>query len=325
MNNQSNNQNNNHPIDRDLLKNYSTEEQKEILRVWEESGADLEKYRQKLRQRIKPVDEALSEVHSRLGFPSTEPGLIPDSGKNPTSVSGLKWVLAAAVILVVLGAGYLLTPRIYIVSHGEMAEIELNDGSAIEMNSGTRIRHNRFFGRSNRTLHLEGEAYFTIRSGDKPFIINANGSTVEVTGTRLNIRSWSSDPGSETSVTVTEGEVYFYPEKSPDKRVVLSPGKMSSWNNNMIEPADPVSVSADRILGWRNNLLHFDDKPLAVILNELERRFDVRIDLEAQEMRYETLTTYYTEQRNLETVLNDISLVKGLRYAKTANGYRIYR
>jgi transmembrane sensor len=106
---------------------------------------------------------------------------------------------------------------------------------------------------------------------------------------------------------------------------VLSPGKMSSWNKYMIDPADTMSVSADRILGWRNNLLHFDDKPLAVILNELERRFDVRIDLEAQEMRYETLTTYYTEQRNLETVLNDISLVKGLRFAKTANGYRIYR
>lgn len=325
MNDQSNNQNNKHPIDRDLLKNYSSEDQKEILRIWEKSGSDLEKNRQKHRQRIKPVDDALSEVHSRLGFPAPEPDLAMESGKNSPSGSGLKWFLAAAVILIVLAAGYLLTPRIYIVSYGEMAQIELNDGSTIEMNSGSQIRHNRLFGRSNRTVHLDGEAYFTIRSGDKPFIIQANGSIVEVTGTRLNIRSWSSDPGRETSVTVTEGEVYFFPEKSPDKRVVLSPGKMSSWNNSMIEPADPVSVSADRILGWRNNLLHFDEKPLGVILNELERRFDVRIELEAQEMRYETLTTYYTEQRDLATVLNDISVVKGLRYAETANGYRIYR
>ncbi len=325
MNDQSNNQNNKHPIDRELLKKYSSEEQKEILRVWEKSGTDLEESRQKHRQRIKPVDEALSEVQNRLGFPAPDLDLPVDSGKNSPSGFGPKWYLAAAVILIVLGTGYLLTPRMYFVSYGEMAEIELNDGSTIEMNSGTQIRHNRLFGRTNRTLHLDGEAYFTIRSGDEPFIINANGSTVEVTGTRLNIRSWSSDPGSETSVTVTEGEVYFYPEKSPDRRVVLSPGKMSSWNNNMIEPADPVSVSADRVLGWRSNLLHFDEKPLAVILNELERRFDVRIELEAQEMRYETLTTYYTEPRNLETVLNDISLVKGLRYAETANGYRIYR
>lgn len=310
--------NNNHPINREILNRYSPEERKEILDIWEKSGAASASYRND--PGIKHVDHALSEVQNRLGFHLNEekPGLT-------NSLIQWKWYLVAAIILIALGTGFLFTPRIYIVPYGEVAEIELSDGSVMELNSGTMIRHNKLFGKTNRTVHLDGEAFFTIQHGQKPFIIYANESIVQVTGTRFNVRSWNSDPDSETTVTVSEGEVIFYAFDSPDNQVVLTPGMMSNWNKNMIRPEDPEPVSLERSLGWRNNLLNFDEKPLAVILNELERRFDVQIDLEAAGLRFETLTTFYTEQRDLESVISDICLVKGLRYAETANGYRLYK
>lgn len=310
--------NKNHQVSRDILDRFSPDKQKEILEIWEKTGTAFDLHRRD--RQVKHVDQALSEVQNRLGFDKYD-----DVPAARTITIRWRWYLAAAIILIIVGAGYLLSPRTYVVPYGEIAEVELSDGSLIELNSGTQIWHNRLFGTTNRTVHLDGEAFFTIRTGQTPFIVHANESIVEVTGTRFNIRSWNSDPGSETTVAVSEGEVIFYSQNSPDKQVVLTPGLMSIWSRNMIKPEEPEPVSIERTTGWRNNLLNFDEKPLSVILNELERRFDVQIDLEANELRFETLTTYYTEQRDLESVLTDICLVIGTQYAETANGYRLFK
>jgi transmembrane sensor len=310
--------NKNHQVSRDILDRFSPDKQKEILEIWEKSGASSDLHRRD--RQVKDVDQALTEVQSRLGF-----DMYDDVPTASVTTIKWRWYLAAAIILIVVGAGYLLIPRNYVVPYGEIAEIELSDGSLIELNSGTQMWHNRLYGTTNRTVHLDGEAFFTIRTGQIPFTVHANESIVEVTGTKFNIRSWNSDPGSETTVAVSEGEVIFYSKNSPDNQVSITPGFGSIWSRNMIKPEDPEPVSIERALGWRNNLLNFDEKPLSVILNELERRFDVRIDLEVRELRFETLTTYYTEQRDLESVLTDICLVKGIQYAETANGYRLFK
>jgi len=304
----------------ELLKNLDEGERSRLQEIWDLCESADDKKRIEFKKSMKSANQALLEIEDRLESGNSGPDRNQmNTGRNK------KWILAAALILIVLGAGFLLLPKVYMVPYGEIAEIELPDGTQVELNSGTQLRHNRFYGITNRDISMNGEAYFSVRNHDLPFILHANESIIEVTGTRFNVRSWYSDPGSETHVAVTEGEVYFYSAIAPDKRVTLSPGLMSSWNTSMAAPGDPEPASVDRVLSWRENLLNFDEKPLSVILGELERRFDVKIDLEVPELKAETLTTFYTEQRDLEIVLKDICLVKGLRYAETANGYRIYR
>jgi transmembrane sensor len=295
-------------------------ERSRLQEIWDLCGsADVEK-RIDFKNSMKSIDQALLEIEDRLDSANSGPDI------NQTGTGwNKKWFIAAALILIILGAGFLLLPKVYMVPYGEIAEIELPDGTHVELNSGTQLRHNRFFGITNRDISMNGEAYFSVRNHELPFILHANESIIEVIGTQFNVRSWYSDPGSETHVAVTQGEVYFYSARAPETRVNLTPGLMSSWNSTMASPEDPVPASVDRVLSWRENLLNFDEKPLSVILGELERRFDVKIDLEVPELQAETLTTFYTEQRDLEIVLKDICLVKGLRYAETANGYRIYR
>jgi transmembrane sensor len=308
------------PLDNDLLNRFDDKTKSRIIDIWNKSDRADEERKSAFKNRVKPVDQALQEIEEQL-----DTSKYSSDYKQSNSGWSKKWILAAAMLLIVLGAGYLLIPKVYLVPYGEIVQIELPDGTHVELNSGTQIHHSRLFGITNRTLHMNGEAFFTVRDDQLPFIIHANESIVEVTGTRFNVRSWSSDPNSETLVTVADGEVHFYPVQSPDRRVILSQGLISSWNSTMTTPLDPEKVTVDRVLSWRENLLNFEEKPLAVILSELERRFDVQIDLEVPEMSSETLTTFYTEQRELEIVLKDLCLVKGLRYAETANGYRIYQ
>lgn len=288
------------------------------------------------------VEEALSEVRQHINE-STNTRSITLDDKNhddnhlhkrrpPTPddrslniKNKWRWWLAAAVVLFIFGAGLLLMPQTVTAPRGEMARITLPDGSTVELNSGSQIQYNRFFAFTNRTIDLEGEAFFSVSRDDRPFIVNANKATVQVSGTEFNVRSWSGEFSKETEVTVAEGTVHFYPLDDPENLVTVSKGEFSRWMAEMERPTLPEAVSIDKMLGWREKKLVFNEKPLLVIFQELERRYDINIQLYDTTMASETLTAFYARPQNIESVIKDICRVKGLRYAKTANGFSVYR
>lgn len=299
---------------RNLFEQFPAGERDRFKEIWEVSARATSERPEITEDEI---EDALTEVHRCL------------EKKNRVSKSSSlfewRWVAAAAIILLVFGAGILLVPKTVTAPRGEITNVTLPDGSTVELNSGSKLRYTRLFSFTNRTVKLNGEAFFTVRDDDHSFIVNANGSTVKVTGTKFNIRSWSVDPGNETEVAVSEGAVQFYPAGRRDRSVTIIPGQLSRLTARMKKPIIPKPVSIDRILGWRDHKLIFNNKSLLVIFRELERRFDVSIQLENSDIGRETLTTYYAEPRAAESVLKDICRVKGLRYAETANGFRVYR
>lgn len=233
--------------------------------------------------------------------------------------------LVAAMALIVFSLYFIFVPKTVTVPYGEIAFIDLPDGSSAELNSGTTMSYTRLFGWTHRRMSVNGEVFFSVNTSDTPFIVEANGTITEVIGTQFNLRSWRDDPHSETKISVSEGIVEFYPEISSDHKIMLSAGTQSLWNLKMQAPADPVRIPQTDIAGWRSNRLVFQNQPLALILNELERRFDTRIQLQVPGAENELLTAYYSDPGSITSVLDDISTVKGFRYAPTSNGYRIYK
>jgi transmembrane sensor len=270
------------------------------------------------------IEDALERVHNRLDFGrKATPSVNNGSREN-------RWLIArylvAATALIIFGGYLLFVPVTITVPHGEVATVELRDGSTVELNSGTSLSYNRiFFGRTDRNITMNGEAFFSVASGNETFRVEANNTTTEVLGTEFNIRSWSSDPGSETTVTVSSGEVLFSAGLETPKPVTLTAGNLSRWNLEMDAPSTPGSIDPVDIAGWRDRRLIFRDQPLISILRELERTYDIRIDLEVPGAESETLTAYYARPVTAASILDDITLVKDLRYAETANGYRIFR
>lgn len=316
-----NKNNNDTSTRRDFFTQFSPERRDRMKEVWDLAGRaksdspDLAEHE---------VEEALSEVHKRIGGNDNTSSTHIGSSERYSSFKWRRW-LAAAVVLLVFGAGLLLTPETVTAPRGETASATLPDGSVVELNSGSQIQYNRFFTYTNRTIDLEGEAFFSVRKGEHPFIVNANKSAVEVTGTSFNVRSWSEELSRETEVTVAEGSVQFYPLDLPEYAVTIQEGELSRWEVEMEQPTMPEGVALDKMLGWREQKLMFNEKPLLVIFHELERRFDVKIQLYDTTMAGETLTAFYARPENAESVIKDICRVKGLRYSKTANGYSVYK
>lgn len=265
------------------------------------------------------TENALRQVNNKLGFEKKLRKYERGSRRN----TFYKY-LAAAVVIIGLIAGWFLFPRTTIVPYGEMASVTLPDGSQVELNSGTELQYNLLFGTVHRNVKLNGEAYFIVETASEPFTVQANGTVTEVTGTEFNIRSWDKDPGSFTTVTVTEGEVLFYTESNSNDRKTLSSGLTSFWSVNNEGPSEPDSVNINRALAWKNDNLSFVNQPLQVIFDELERKFDTDIETENDDIRRETLTTFYTRPENVEMLLNDITTVKGLQYRETSSGYYVF-
>lgn len=297
-----------------LLRSFDEEEQVQINELWESlesGGSDVKVVSEE------ETEQDLADLHIRLGLQSRSDrvaGLIRTYGR----------YAAAAIALIVLGTAFLMLPQSVEISPGEIAVVSLPDGSEVELNSGSVIQFNRLFGFSNRDLSLNGEGFFDVVSSDKPFEVTSNGTVTRVVGTRFNIRSWSDHPLNETLVTVEEGSVQFYPATNITHAVQLGEESQSRWQAGLDSPTRPETANIERVTGWRDQKFIFYEESLLQIFREVERRFDLSIDLENREAANETLTGYYGNVSDPESLLDDICTVAGLSYSKTANGYRVY-
>jgi ferric-dicitrate binding protein FerR (iron transport regulator) len=272
------------------------------------------------------TEEALISLKEKLGFNRNDVSVNKKLRDHKRYHAGknYKFYLIAAVILIAVGIGYFLMPVNKTVPYGETATLELPDGSRVTMNSGTKIKYNFLFGVTNRKIQLNGEAYFEVEPSNDLFIVEANGANIEVTGTEFNVYSWDTDPGSATIVTVASGTVQFYPVSLKSEGITLTKGLSSSWYPGAARPTDPAKIDLQDVTAWKANNLSFIGQPLILIFKEIERKFNVDIEIQDEQIGKELLTTFYTAPQNVENLLDDITTVKGLNYRETVNGYVIF-
>lgn len=244
-----------------------------------------------------------------------------------------RWVWAAAlvVLLLVLGAWWWRQPVTVTVPVAQQRTATLPDGSTVELNSGTTLSYRRgfqawpFVETLRRTVQLDGEAFFEVAAGDRPFAVETAHAWVEVTGTRFNVRA-RNEGESATEVTVTEGRVQVVPRERPERDVVLNePGQTSRVTDPGSAPSAPEVAPIDHVLAWRDAGFAVRDQTLSSVAQELERRYDVSIMLHASVQHPDTrLTLYYPESTALETILQDVCTAHDLRYRATSRGYELF-
>lgn len=119
---------------------------------------------------------------------------------------------AAAAIILLLGIGsfiYLLNrssePAMQWVSSGEKTITDtLPDGSVVVLNKHSTLSYPAVFNGNNRPVTLKGEGFFAITPNKaKPFVIDANNTSITVVGTTFNVKTSES----RTEVIVETGIV----------------------------------------------------------------------------------------------------------------------
>lgn len=194
------------------------------------------------------------------------------------------------------------TPR------GGEHEIVLADGSKVWLNASSSLRFPVAFNKNNRTVELNGEAYFEIaKDASKPFSVNANGTTIAVLGTSFNINAYNDNP--TVTATLLDGSVKF---KKAGKEVLLTPGQQGIVFNN----GSDIKVAAadiEKVMGWKNGYFVFRDENIAEIMKQVSRWYNVDIEFDGDLSDREfggTVSRY----KNITELLDNMQLTKTIHY-----------
>ncbi len=183
----------------------------------------------------------------------------PRSAKRIAAVAAGALVAIGAVWSAGWSAGWLPSKVGYYAAQPGAREVQLADGSTVELNSNSQLLFADFRDRRSAWLKSGGEAYFQVAHDTlQPFSVYTDNGSVRVTGTRFNV--WT-DPH-QMLVTLLEGSVVVSPPDSIDgNSAQLTPGMQARYSqgSQRIELAQVAPAGA---IAWIEGKLVIDDLTL---------------------------------------------------------------
>jgi len=251
------------------------------------------------------------------------------SGKQTRSPRLLPSFKYAAAVAVLAAIGSIL---LYLVNNNSFSatvtkitdaenkniEILLPEGSSVILNRNTSISYPKNFGKTSRTLTLEGEAFFNVSAGhDIPFIIRTGDASVEVVGTSFNVITTSSDR--EVEVFVKTGIVKLSDNENRFS-ILLEPGYIGSFESNK-----PVkNLNADmNYLAWNTGVLKYNGESLDIVFRDLHKVYNINVIPADTSILNETWVSPPIDNMQEETIIQLICGSFNLDYEKEGNVYRL--
>ncbi len=231
----------------------------------------------------------------------------------PSSLARHGWKVAAVVALMI-GAIYMFWNRTETISagFGQQLTYALPDGSSVILNAGSEISFRPSGWENDREVQLRGEAFFEVEKGHPFEVIGALGK-VEVLGTSFNVYAREE----KFTAACFTGKVKVSFGKGQDEHM-LSPGKGVSFQENKVQI---YNFEPKEAVGWRNGDFVFEDVPLTQVLNELQRQYDIDIDLQA-DIKGRNYTGQFTNN-DLQSALQMICLPMELAYKLEESGKKV--
>ncbi|MEJ0038883.1 MAG: FecR domain-containing protein [Gammaproteobacteria bacterium] len=177
---------------------------------------------------------------------------------------------AAATVMAGVAGVWLSSPSstVYAAAIGEHRKLILEDGTAIDLNTRSKIAV-RFSARERLVELTEGEALFDIAHDPRPFRVRVAAMTVEDIGTQFSVRN----DEKHLSVLVASGRVSIRPTKRTASATVnLAAGDLLEQGESRLPRLHHLDRAAiNRSLSWVNGVLIFQGEPLGHIAAELNR------------------------------------------------------
>ena len=224
------------------------------------------------------------------------------------------------------------------VSFGSRASTTLPDGSRIRLNAGSTLTYTTDYGREERTVALQGEAFFKVRAdAERPFVVRAGELAIVATGTAFNVKAYPEEQFVTT--TLESGSVRvqglsrrnrsFDIELTPRQSCLYYRGGDSVLRSGTLHPEEAAlaeQVRAKEIPALRisnvKTLLHTSWKDprwiveyetLASLAEKLERRYNVTIRFRQSEAGAYRFTGAF-ENETIEEIMRLLRHATPIRY-----------
>lgn len=190
-----------------------------------------------------------------------------------TSIIRLLAYGAAAAVAVFLVFTTVMSPYDTTVetSYAKTEFVDLPDGSSVAINADSKLSYDAGSWDKDRTLTLEGEAYFEVEKGSQ-FKVKTEAGEVAVLGTSFNVFAredllFVQCETGKVRVTNDEAETILIANET----VKIEEGRHGAKS----------SLEAEgRRSQWQSGLFSYKNTTLGTVVNELERQFDVEIKID---------------------------------------------
>lgn len=308
-------------IDRVLSKNATPEEARQVGK-WFATDEGQEYFSQRYDRELYMLNEELLEEWLDHQIPTKRMKVRFMSQLN-MRVRTFRFRVVAAVLipfLVLAGAFTFVANRSgvfqsedmaeFVVPYGEQLNVVLQDGTQVQLNSGSRLQYPKTFGFFNRKVKLSGEAYFSVaKEMTRPFEVDLKDIKVKVTGTHFNAKNYPDDR--IIRVALEEGSVNIV--NKTEKTYPMKAGESVEFDR--ITGVCKITLSPDMTLhtAWRTKSLNFYRTPLRDIIKTLERQYEVQFDT-ADSALLNYRFSISTSKININEVLNDLEKVSKVRF-----------
>jgi ferric-dicitrate binding protein FerR (iron transport regulator) len=183
------------------------------------------------------------------------------------------------------------TPR------GGQYQVVLPDGSKVWLNAASSITYPVVFNKNNRTVKINGEAYFeVIHHADAPFKVQTNNQTIEDIGTHFDVNAYNDEPN--TKSTLLEGIVKV-------NNITLKPGQQAVTTANQTKVVD---ADLEATIAWKNAMFRFDSEKLGTIMRQVARWYDVEVTYEDESLKDKSFGAVTTRFANASQLLHKLEL-----------------
>ena len=247
--------------------------------------------------------EALSRLKARLTEPESEQEKDGSRIKKNFRVVYLVSSIAAGLLMLFgIWKIWIQNQSINVIAEkGKMVEYRLPDGSDVRMNADSRITLDKKNFNNKRSIRLEGEAFFNVTKGTT-FTISASRGGIRVLGTSFNVYSRTN----AFKVSCMTGKILV---TSGRQSVTIIPGESAELKDtDLIRFADSKINS---VAAWIDGEFNFDNSPLNMVFDEMERQFNVKF---AGQNFGDRFFTGSITNKDLKEALDIVCIPLGLNY-----------
>lgn len=237
------------------------------------------------------------------------------------------WVAAAASVIVLVSVTFLYrthTARIDAGNHSLIAanngsgvlSVNLEDGSIISLQPGSKLSYPEHFTGARREVQLEGSAFFNIASNSqRPFYAQSRGLMTHVLGTSFSI-GWN-QRREELKVAVRTGKVEVHPREKENTGVVLTPNQELVYIEGGNTP-EATLVDSPQIVNAGKNLI-FKATPASQVFAQLQDSYGIDVVMENEEVGKSLFTgdlshqSFYTALKIICLSLNHRYVIRGTK------------
>lgn len=206
---------------------------------------------------------------------------------------------------------------------GQKLQVKLPDGTLVWLNAESTLRFPEQFAPHNRQVSFQGEGYFSVaKDASKPFHIRTLKTTVQVLGTKFNLRAFAAE--NTTSVVVEEGKVRFASITGHQQAILTANMRGIFESTGSYAPVmKTTAVNAGRYIKWKNNELVIENQTMTEAMLSLERWYGLTIEINRPGLAQQRYTGSFINP-SVHQVLESMGFALKFKYQQEGKLIKIY-